>query len=157
MLHDLLDNNVYEVDLYYLKDWNKNNLDEMLENENYHQKIMVQKTIYKNLYREIITGELINAYVKIGKSRGEDWLPSKYERIYPKTNTFIYIDIIKYGSSLKTNYKVANLDEIREYLNTHQDKQQFFQELTNLKEEENGQKQEKQILRTLKRNYPNKK
>ncbi len=157
MLHDLLDNNVYEVDLYYLKDWNKNNLDEMLENENYHQKIMVQKTIYKNLYREIITGELINAYVKIGKSRGEDWLPSKYVKIYPKTNTFIYLDIIKYGASSKTNFKVATLDEIRQYLNTYQDKQQYLQKLTELKEEGNGPKQEKQILRTLKRTYPIKK
>ena len=158
MLHNLLDKNVYVVELYCLKHWSRFNLDEIdevLKKEDLLGKILVQRTAFKNKYREIITGLVFEVYAERGITVNEDFSPIVFERRYPYTNTFICLYHTfdrETGVISNRNYEIASLDAIKDYVNRHVDKEKYYNYLYNLKEEGKVKDQEKQILRTLKRN-----
>ena len=148
MVHDLLDKSVFEVELYHLEEnWDKDSIIENLTEKKLIEKIMVQKTAFKNLYREIVTGQVIEALV-IEAHLSDDLGIERWEtkKVYPKTNAFVYIN-----KTYAKSYRKVNLNEIREYINKHADREAYYLELKDLIEKGKQEREDNLIKDRMKK------
>ncbi len=135
----MLFDTVYECDLYSItpeirvnQDWNRRkNISEA--DTKIVSKIMVQRTINPNFYKEIITGMLIPAYRTIFKSGAfHSWGGDIYYRV-PKEPVFIKFEERHFYDNHWNSLVVAQAVDVKKYIEEHASNvEKFKNELTNL-------------------------